>query len=346
MKRSLLSLSFIFLFAVLAFAQPAAPPTPTVSTNLCGDKILTTVAPPANVTYYWQGTSCGTSTATTGLTYTVTASGTYYIRAINTSSVWSTTCASVPVVVNPVPAMPPLPTVSANLCGPKVLTTVAPSAGITYYWQGTSCGVATTTTGLTYNVTASGTYYINAYTSAGCWSSCNSNIVTVNDIPVVSFTGLADTVLVTDPDILLHGVPYGGVFSGTGMTDSTFSPATAGVGSHTITYTYTTSPGCSNYQTKDVYVKSSIGINDINYDNFISVYPNPSKGTLNININVFSNARIEFSIVNILGAEVSYGNFINHDIQQLNVNNLSNGVYFLKLQSDNISYIKKIVIQK
>ena len=426
MKKLLLSLFFSMFFAACLLAQPAAPPVPTVSTNLCGDKVLTRVAPPVDVTYYWQGTSCGTLITSSALTYTVTASGTYYLRAVNTASVWSTTCASVSVVVNPVPAAPTVPTVSTNACGDKTITRVAPPAGITYYWQGTSCGATSTNSNLTYVASASGTYYINAYSSAGCWSTCSTNSVAVtqypatpptpaissnlcgekiltrvvppagvifywqgtscstlitnanltdtvtasgtyylaalagtcwsvacadtfvvyNEQPTASFVGLPDTVLISAAAITLTGAPSGGIFSGNGITGSVFTPATAGVGNHTITYTYSSPAGCSDFDAQMVYVKDNSGIESINYDNFISIYPMPTKGLLTINIGVFSNDVFNYSIVNTVGKLVKTGSFTNQYTQQLDLGSLSNGIYFLKLQNDNVSYTKKLIIQK
>lgn len=332
--------------AVIVNAQPATPPVPTVSTNTCGDKILTRAAPPTNVTYYWQGTSCGTIVTSSALTYTVTTSGTYYLRAMNTASQWSTACASVSVVVNPVPAAPTVPTVSTNLCGDKTITRVAPPAGITYYWQGTSCGTATTNSDLTYTVSASGTYFINAYSSAGCWSTCSSNIVTVNAIPTVAITGLADTVIITDPAITLTGTPAGGIFSGDGVAGGVFTPATAGLGNHTITYTYTSPEGCANADTKVIFVKNSIGIANIDFENYISVYPTPSKGMLNIKISVYTDETFNYSVINAVGKLEKTGEFINKNSQVLDLGSLSNGIYFLKLHNDNVIYTKKIIIQK
>lgn len=50
------------------------------------------------------------------------------------------------------------------------------------------------------------------------------------------------------PDLNLYATPPGGVFSGTGVTLNagiySFDPAIAGVGNHSITYTYTSSLGC------------------------------------------------------------------------------------------------------
>ncbi|MBY0426658.1 MAG: hypothetical protein K2Q22_13545, partial [Cytophagales bacterium] len=61
----------------------------------------------------------------------------------------------------------------------------------------------------------------------------------------VSFSSGPSLVNLTDPALALYGgSPAGGTYSGTGVTGgNTFNPTTAGLGTHTITYTYN---GCSN----------------------------------------------------------------------------------------------------
>jgi len=59
------------------------------------------------------------------------------------------------------------------------------------------------------------------------------------------------------------GTPIGGVYSGPGVTNDgngttyTFDPAVAGVGVHTITYTFTNSNGCTNTASDDIEVLST-----------------------------------------------------------------------------------------
>ena len=87
-----------------SIALPANPPAPTPSANpACGSFTLNGMTgQPTNVTYFWQGTSCGTDASfnanTTSPTYS--SSGTYYVRARNASGCWSSGCGSVSVTVN------------------------------------------------------------------------------------------------------------------------------------------------------------------------------------------------------------------------------------------------------
>ncbi|MFH1319639.1 MAG: gliding motility-associated C-terminal domain-containing protein [Bacteroidota bacterium] len=87
--------------------EPNIPPAPTSNSPGCDSVIITRSGPPpspSNVVWYWQGTTCGTSTTVSGATYIAYTSGTYYIRAYNTvSGQWSTDCDSITVTVVPPP---------------------------------------------------------------------------------------------------------------------------------------------------------------------------------------------------------------------------------------------------
>jgi uncharacterized protein (TIGR02145 family) len=55
------------------------------------------------------------------------------------------------------------------------------------------------------------------------------------------------TLHVTDPEIALSGAtPAGGTYSGASVSMGNFNPGEAGIGDHTITYTYTDGNGCTN----------------------------------------------------------------------------------------------------
>ncbi|MDB3906151.1 hypothetical protein N9355_01620, partial [Crocinitomicaceae bacterium] len=96
-----------------------------------------------------------------------------------------------------------------------------------------------------------GTHTIT-YTPGGSCSTAGTDQVEVFALPTVTFTALAD--LCIDAGVqagLGLGTPTGGVYSGAGITDDgngttySFDPAAAGVGTHTITYTFTNANGCT-----------------------------------------------------------------------------------------------------
>lgn len=150
---------------------PGTPNAPSVSTNSCGAKTITRGTPPSGTTWYWQGTNAsGTSTSNSATTYSVSVTGTYYLRARNnTTGCWSVSSRSVFVTISP---SLPSAWVSSNDCGSSTLTRGTPPSGTVWYWQGTNAsGTSTSNSASTYTVTTSGTYYIRAHiTSSNCWS--------------------------------------------------------------------------------------------------------------------------------------------------------------------------------
>ncbi|SNZ01919.1 DUF6443 domain-containing protein [Flagellimonas pacifica] len=64
---------------------PATPTMPTITKN-CGNTVLIRGAPPAGITWYWQGTGSGTSTSNPSNSVTRTSGTIYYLRARNNST--------------------------------------------------------------------------------------------------------------------------------------------------------------------------------------------------------------------------------------------------------------------
>ncbi|MEM9928957.1 MAG: hypothetical protein AAF840_03985, partial [Bacteroidota bacterium] len=115
---------------------------------------------------------------------------------------------------------------------------------------------------------ASTTTYTLLVTDANGNTDQASITVTVNALPIVTFNAVAPQCIdntVVDLSELVS--PAGGSFAGTGITDSSFDPATAGVGTHAITYSYTDGNSCENTATVDIVV------NDLPEVTFATVPP-------------------------------------------------------------------------
>jgi hypothetical protein len=170
--------------------DPNPPPSPTSNSPQCGPVTITRNGnPPAGETWYWQGTNPnGTATNLgSGPTYTANSSGTYYLRALNSSGCWSAQSASINVLIDAIPATPGVLSSNSPQCNSVTITRSGnPAAGITWYWQGTNAnGTATNLgSGINYTCSSSGTYYLRARNSSGCWSASSSSVsVVVNQSP-------------------------------------------------------------------------------------------------------------------------------------------------------------------
>lgn len=93
------------------------------------------------------------------------------------------------------------------------------------------------------------------YTDAnGCTNTATDQIEVVS-VPTVTLSLPNNEVCIDAANIDLSvGTPSGGTYSGNGVTGTTFSPSAAGVGSHTITYSYTDSNGCGDVATDNINV--------------------------------------------------------------------------------------------
>jgi len=102
-------------------------------------------------------------------------------------------------------------------------------------------------------------------------------------LPDVSLTlGLEGITVASGPQPLTGGAPAGGVYTGPGVTNGSFDPGVAGVGTHTITYLYTDANGCTVAETTQVSVEEqSTSITTIGQTG-IRLYPNPTSGVLRL----------------------------------------------------------------
>ncbi len=132
----------------------------------------------------------------------------------------------------------------------------------------------------------------------GCGNSAQTTI-TVNPLPVVILNSF-NPVCVDAPSFALSGGnPAGGIYSGNGVSMSSFDPSVANVGTHQITYAYTDINGCSNYDSKNITVNPLIFLNAGADDTICS----GESITLNVTgaNNVLWNASPSLSCLNCIG---------------------------------------------
>jgi PKD repeat protein len=139
------------------------------------------------------------------------------------------------------------------------------TAGYTYTWSPSTGLSNPSVSNPTLQLTNNGTsvlqqkYYVRtAFTANPGCSSIDSVVVQVNPLPTVGlslpFTAVCSNIA---PLTLTGGTPSGGTYSGPGVSAGIFSPAVAGSGNHTITYTFTNASGCANSVTQSITVHSA-----------------------------------------------------------------------------------------
>ncbi len=176
-------------------------------------------------------------------------------------------------------------------------------------------------------------------------NSCDSIVsidLIVHSNPNVSFSGLPDTLCTNDNAITLTGNPAGGIFSGNGISGNSFDPASAGIGSHQITYSFTDINGCSGESTESVYVKTC-GQNSV-HDlvlNSISIFPIPANELCVVSCELCDEESL-LTVYDAIGRKIYSAVFSGGNCTLPTVN-WQQGVYFVEVRNGNEKRIVKVV---
>lgn len=89
----------------------------------------------------------------------------------------------------------------------------------------------------------------------GCSDTASSNI-DVNPLPTINFSAINAVCEGDSPFLLNTANPQGGMYSGNGVNNNIFDPNFVGVGTFQISYTFTSSLGCSASSTQSITVNA------------------------------------------------------------------------------------------
>jgi len=173
-----------------------------------------------------------------------------------------------PVTVNPIPGMPGAIIGTAILCqgATGIVYSIGAVSNATSYTWTLVPAMAGSISGNTASITISwstaftGTASLTVKGVNNCGNGATSPAfsVLVNPKPMVSFIMCTDSITTPTARIiqLREGIPLGGTWSGAGVNTATgtFNPAAAGLGAHTITYSYTNIYGCVNTTSRVITV--------------------------------------------------------------------------------------------
>lgn len=248
----------------------------------------------------------------------------------------------------------PLPAVS-NLTGPGtvcenetlVLYSIDSLAGSQIYnWMvptGSTIINGQGTTSIIVNFgSVSGNISVEAANSCGL-SPSSILPININPLPIVTFNLPLDTVCQLDAITLSGGSPANGNYSGPGVSAGQFHAPIAGPGLHTLTYTFEDTNGCTDSTTDDIFVEICVGINELDINNAVSVYPNPSNkfSVIEINYNI---KPLQIRIIDELGQIVKTINKPENKFRLI-TEEMNPGIYFIEIQTENqLRAMKKILV--
>lgn len=141
---------------------------------------------------------------------------------------------------------------------------------------------------------------------------------------------------------LPEAIPVGGVFSGNGVTGDQFNPSTAGIGEHTVFYTYS-DVNCLNTDSVTITVQDCLSVDSF-MESLFTVFPNPTSETLTINF--FNEGTNSLVINDLTGAAVLSLSSLEGNVKVINIASLASGVYLLSVTNDKTGVLLKRRIVK
>lgn len=249
--------------------------------------------------------------------------------------------------------------------GVSTVTLNIPLAPGIYRIGGTQMNLYRNNSGAAYPYTANGAvsitgssagsafyYYLYNWnvTLVGC-TSTRTPVTVVVGTPNISYSTAAyDTLCTVSSSFALSGgSPLGGTYSGPGVSGNNFDPAVAGPGTHTITYTYVDTAGCTGIATQTVFVDVCSGVSSLVSTTGMVVYPNPSQGDFTLEfVNANNISEAQLVIVNAIGQVIERrtlvcGAGINR--WSIDANEYASGFYFINVVAGEESHVRKLEIQ-
>ena len=101
-----------------------------------------------------------------------------------------------------------------------------------------------------------------------------------------------------------------------------------------VVYTYW--PKCIN---------STVGVEDQSIESLMKIYPNPSSGIFNIDLNGKLVENVKVKVYDAMGKAIYESQSSNTSMIEIDLSNNASGVYMLNMEIDGVIYSRRLVIQ-
>lgn len=296
-----------------------------------GGLVCTSGGGVGNFSYQW---TTGASIPTvTGL-----GAGNYCVTVTDANGCSTSVCST---LTNPVELTASTVSTDATCFGStngKVTLTASGGTGtLTYLWSNSAA-----TANL--NNVAANNYTVTVTDTKGCTITASATVA--QPTALTATTDCLPTILgqaTGSATVAAQGgtAPYTYSWSNS-TTGSTASNLSSGI----FTVTVTDANSCS--VTADCEVQFVSGIEENNAGiSALNIFPNPTNGTLNINLSLYNTSNLEVTLTDVRGAIVISKNLKNVSAmqQQIDLSNQAKGVYTLRLTTAQGSVSKRVVVQ-
>ena len=290
----------------------------------CAGSTITLTAVGGSV-YLW-----GSGQTTNAISVSPAVNTTYTVTGANASGCQATFSRT--INVDPLPEID-IQSNGNSVCAGSAITLTADGAD-SYSWNN-----GQTTAAISVSPASNTTYIVTGTNSFNCQNTASVNIV-VTPLPMVSFTNPVTTFCNSGAAYNFSASPSGGTFSGNGMSGSSFNPSQVGLGTHTISYTYTNG-ACTVTSTIDITVDDCASLDHPDPAAFIRVYPNPADDQLLVS-GLEEGGQLELFD--------AHGKLVAEEIlapgqNMLFLGTIAPGIYNLSLRSGDNTRVLKVVIQ-
>jgi hypothetical protein len=298
---------------------------------LCNGQTAALDAGNPGSTYLW-------STGANSQVITVSSAGTYIVNVTNTNGCTGRDTILVAVSTLAVNLGP-----NTNICDNGTQTLNAGNPGMTFLWSN-----GATTQSIV--VAQPGTYSVTVTDQQGC--SAGDNII-LSQVPGVYANISAPSTAALFFPVQFNDVSTGNPTQwtwlfGDGLTSNQQNPVHnyGALGLYTVTLII--SDGfCRDTTTMTVDVNSYVGMDESNFAAAMNLYPNPSDGLFNLYLELFKRNDLEIKVTDLSG-KVVFADLVRKALiykEELDLSELSKGVYILSLQAGENKIFRKLVIQ-
>lgn len=308
---------------------------PTPRPNLGSDSMVCAV--PLTLSPHITGSSYLWNTGFVSQNISISGPGKYWVRVTGSNGCAGADTVIIMQGVSPVVTLGP----DTGYCQGSSMVLYAGNPGSSYLWS-------TGSTASSITVSSPGTYSVTVTHPSSCKNSDVVNIVS-KPLPTVGL-------VFSNPEIfcptssgrpLTEGTPPGGTYIGSGVTGNTFNASGAGQGTYVILYNYTGSNGCSNIAKDTLRVYACVGVEELENDLGLNVYPNPNSGSFTLEVSTGKEIDAKLQIITIDGRLV-YNDLISGSgvmTKAIDISELANGIYYLKLETKDAARTYKVLKQ-
>jgi len=297
-------------------------------TSICLTSVILDAGNPG-CTYLWSNSS-------TSQIVTV-GTGTFSVTATDPSGCVDRDTISVTTNV------PPIVSVSQDtaICNGGTATLNAYGAS-TYLWSNNATGSS-----LAVTPTTNTAYYVTGTDINGCQAS-DVVIVTILPSANAQFTASVSGATVNLSNLSTGAASYSWNFGDASPVNNSASPSHTYTTNGTYTITLTVIGVCGTDTYTQVVTISEVGVQDVDIANTLSIYPNPNNGQFTVSFEFAEQKDVRVELTDVSGRIVSSieQKKIQTYKQQLGSESLANGVYFVRIATEDGVVTRKIIVQK